>query len=299
MNTDHHYLVFGKSGQVATALAQLASSHHARLTFIDRSAIDLETLDTPDLVMRLIDQHQPHAILNAAAYTAVDKAEGEPEIAQKVNATAPDMMARACAHKDIPLVHVSTDFVFDGRASTPYLEDAPTQPISVYGKTKLAGERAITQSQCTYVILRTAWVFSNTGNNFVKTMLRLGAERDELTIVADQQGGPTPANAIANAMLLIADALIDAPEKSGIYHFSGQPKTSWADFARAIFSQAQLTTHVIDIPTSDYPTPAARPAWSVLNCQKIEKVFNIRTPSWHEALRETIHALKNNEKNRR
>lgn len=284
-------LVFGKSGQVSLALQRSAAQKGIPIKVIGSEDLDLATLSDTQLITDLIKTHDAHAILNAAAYTAVDQAESEPEKARAINAHAPNLMAKACAKAAIPLIHVSTDFVFDGSATTPYREDAPTGPVSVYGETKLEGEQAIIQSGGSFAIIRTAWVFSADGNNFVKTMLRLGAEREELTIIADQFGMPTPAGAIAEAMLTIANQLIASPEKSGIYHFAGDEKTNWAGFARAIFDEAGLATKVIDIPTEQYPTPAKRPAWSVLDCQKISQTFQIPSPSWRAALRDVIATL--------
>lgn len=284
-------LVFGKSGQVSLALQRSAAQKGIPIKVIGSEDLDLATLSDTQLITDLIKTHDAHAILNAAAYTAVDQAESEPEKARAINAHAPNLMAKACAKAAIPLIHVSTDFVFDGSATTPYREDAPTGPVSVYGETKLEGEQAIIQSGGSFVIIRTAWVFSADGNNFVKTMLRLGAEREELTIIADQFGMPTPAGAIAEAMLTIANQLIASPEKSGIYHFAGDEKTNWAGFARAIFDEAGLATKVIDIQTEQYPTPAKRPAWSVLDCQKISQTFQIPSPSWRAALRDVIATL--------
>ena len=284
-------LVFGKSGQVSLALQRSAAQKGIPIKVIGSEDLDLATLSDTQLITDLIKTHDAHAILNAAAYTAVDQAESEPEKARAINAHAPNLMAKACAKAAIPLIHVSTDFVFDGSATTPYREDAPTGPVSVYGETKLEGEQAIIQSGGSFAIIRTAWVFSADGNNFVKTMLRLGAEREELTIIADQFGMPTPAGAIAEAMLTIANQLIASPEKSGIYHFAGDEKTNWAGFARAIFDEAGLATKVIDIQTEQYPTPAKRPAWSVLDCQKISQTFQIPSPSWRAALRDVIATL--------
>lgn len=284
-------LVFGKSGQVSLALQRSAEQKGIPIKVIGSEDLDLATLSDTHIIADLIKTHGARAILNAAAYTAVDKAQSEPEKARAINAHAPNLMAKACAKASIPLIHVSTDFVFDGSATTPYREDAPTGPVSVYGETKLEGEQAIIQSGCSFAIIRTAWVFSADGNNFVKTMLRLGAEREELTIIADQFGMPTPAHAIAEAMLTIASQLIESPEKSGIYHFAGDEKTNWAGFARAIFDEAGFATKVIDIPTEQYPTPAKRPAWSVLDCSHILQTFQIPSPSWRAALRDVIATL--------
>ncbi len=285
-------LVFGKNGQVGTALQKVAPDYQIRLVLAGRNNLDLEKLTTPDPIIHLIDQHGVQAILNASAYTAVDKAENDQERAYAVNAKAPGYMAEACLARNIPLVHVSTDFVFDGSATAPYKENDPTGPLGVYGRTKLAGEDSVIQSGCTRAILRTSWVFSETGNNFVKTMLRVGAERDTMTVVADQHGIPTPAGAISIAMLSIATTLQNDPTRSGTYHFAGDEPTSWAGFARAIFEEAGMSTQVTDITTDQYPTAATRPSWSVLDCSRIRETFGIPQPSWRTALRHTIAQLK-------
>jgi dTDP-4-dehydrorhamnose reductase len=215
-------------------------------------------------------------VINAAAYTAVDRAEEEEALAHAINAEAPATMARACATLGIPLVHISTDYVFDGSGESPRSPDAPTAPINAYGRTKLAGEEAIRASGVLHAILRTSWVFSAHGNNFVKTMLRLSDTRDALGIVSDQIGGPTPASAIAAACAKIASEI----SKSGTYHFSGAPDTNWADFAREIFSQSNRDITVTGIATSDYPTPAKRPLNSRLDCASILTDFGIIKPSW-------------------
>ena len=285
-------LIFGKSGQVATSLVHQASAHGIVATSLGRDDFDLASLQDHRDILELIDAHQPKAIINAAAYTAVDKAESEPELADALNHKAPQNLALACKERGLPFLHISTDFVFDGLADRPYRESDPTGPVSIYGSSKLAGEKAAIAAGGCVAIMRTAWVFSATGGNFVKTMLRLGAERETLTVVADQFGGPTPADAIADALYIMAKQLIDAPEKDGIFHFAGAPQTHWADFARAIMEEAGLAANVTNITTADYPTPAARPAWSVLDCTKIEKTFGIKQPNWRDTLRETIQTLR-------
>lgn len=285
------FLIVGKSGQVSTALQACLRASETAFVVIDRDAVDLSTLDDKKAILDIINHHNGCAILNAAAHTAVDLAESEPDLAMAINGKAPGIMADACRDKNIPFVHVSTDFVFDGKATRPYTEDQPTAPLSVYGRTKLAGEEAVQQVGGASAILRTSWVFSETGKNFVKTMLRLGAERDMLTIVADQHGGPTPANAIAAAMITIAQSLSKSPEKRGIYHFSGIAPTSWAGFARAIMKQAKLGAEVTDITTDQFPTPATRPSYSVLDCSKIKETFGISQPDWKDGLTQTLKAL--------
>ena len=277
-------LIFGKTGQVAQELARRAPDAQ----FAGRETADLTD---PAACAALIRQLHPSAVINAAAYTAVDKAESDAATAQLVNADAPAAMAAACAELGIPFVHISTDYVFDGSGDTARAEDAPTAPLGVYGQTKLDGERAVQAAAGQYAIMRTSWVFSAHGNNFVKTMLRFGAERDRLTIVADQVGGPTPAAAIADACLSIAAQLVADPSKSGTYHFSGAPDVSWADFARAIFAEAGLAPEVVDIPTSAYPTPAKRPFNSRLDCAATKAVFGIDRPDWRAGLRDILDDL--------
>ncbi len=279
------FLVFGRTGQVAQALREAALPRKASLVAMGREAADLSI---PGAVAEAIAKHQPDVVMNAAAYTAVDQAETERELATAVNAAAPAEMAAAAAAIGAPFIHLSTDYVFDGTSDRPYVETDATGPLQVYGASKLAGEEAVSRAGGAYAILRTSWVFSPHGRNFVKTMLRLGAERPEISVVADQFGKPTPAAAIAAAMIKVALALRDDPARSGIYHFAGDNETNWADFARETFSAAGLSALVRDIATSDYPTPAKRPAYSTLNCAAIGSAFGVTPPDWRAALREVI-----------
>jgi len=276
-------LVFGKTGQVARELSRAAPD----AIFLGRDVADLTDAGT---CAEQITSHAPRAVINAAAYTAVDNAESDVETAHLVNATAPAAMAKACADLNIPFVHISTDYVFDGKGETSFSPDHPTAPLGIYGQTKLAGEEAI-RDVGTSVILRTSWVFSAHGDNFVKSMLRFGAERDEMGIVADQIGGPTPAAAIADAVLTIARAHIGSDTPGGTHHFAGAPDVSWADFAREIFRQADLSVNVTDIPTSDYPTPATRPLNSRLNCDSLETTYGISRPDWRRSLTQVLQEL--------
>ncbi|MFU1608441.1 dTDP-4-dehydrorhamnose reductase [Sulfitobacter pontiacus] len=272
-------LVFGHSGQVATELRAL-DGDDVQITALSRAEADLTA---PATCAAAINAHAPDAVINAAAYTAVDKAESDVETAQIINADAPAAMAQACAAHDIPFVSISTDYVFSGAGNTPWAPADPTDPQSVYGRTKRDGEVAIVKTGGRYAVLRTSWVVSAHGNNFVKTMLRLGAEREALTIVADQVGGPTSAAEITQACVSIAKTLVSDPEKSGIYHLSGAPDTSWADFARAIFDAANIPCAVTGIPSADYPTPAKRPLNSRLDCTTTEAAFGISRPDWRES----------------
>ncbi len=276
-------LVFGKTGQVALELARRVPD----AVFLGRAEADLSD---PAACAARIAEIRPQAVINAAAWTAVDRAETEEAAALVVNGEAPAAMARACAAALIPFVQISTDYVFDGTGTEPFAPDHPTAPLNAYGRTKLAGEDGVRAAGGVHAILRTSWVFSAHGNNFLKTMLRLGATREVLSVVGDQTGGPTPAGAIADACLQIAHRLRRAPETSGTYHFSGAPDVSWADFARAIMAGAGLACRIEDIPTSAWPTPAARPANSRLDCTSLS-VFGLDRPDWRAAVAQIIDEL--------
>lgn len=277
-------LVFGKSGQVATELARrLPSGVTAR--FLGRDEADL--MHPAACAARIGDCD---AVINAAAWTAVDKAEAEEAAATVVNGDAPAAMARVCAAVDLPFLHISTDYVFDGAGDRPFRPDDPTGPLGAYGRSKLAGEIGVRAAGGRHLILRTSWVVSAHGANFVKTMLRLGAERDRLTVVADQIGGPTPAAAIADALLSVARAMVSGAS-GGTHHFSGAPETSWAGFAREIMARARLDCAIADIPTSAYPTPARRPANSRLDCSAFEAEFGISRPDWRAGLDDILREL--------
>ena len=281
-------LVIGRSGQLATELQARADSA-LEITALPRETVDLTD---PESAARAIQESEADAVINAAAYTAVDKAESEEETARLVNAAAPAAMARAAAERGLPFLHVSTDYVFAGDGTAAWKPDDPTGPLGVYGRTKLEGEDGVRAAGGTHAILRTSWVFSAHGANFVKTMLRLGRERERLTVVADQIGGPTSAADIADTLIIMARGLIADPGKSGTYHFSGAPDVSWADFAREIFSQAGLTVEVAAIPTSAYPTPARRPANSRLDCSSLTAGFGIPRPDWRQGLAAVLKQLE-------
>ena len=278
-------LIFGQTGQVARELAQLAPD----AVVLGRAQADLSD---PDACAAAIHRHAPSAVINAAAYTAVDRAESEEELATTINGHAPAAMARACAALGIPFVQISTDYVFDGAGGTPFSPDHPPAPLNAYGRSKLVGEQGVIAAGGVYAILRTSWVFSVHGNNFVKTMLRLGADRDNLSVVADQIGGPTPADAIARACLDIAAQLRNAPDKSGTYHFAGTPPTSWAEFARTIMAMAALDCQITDIPSTAYPTPSNRPLNSRLDCSALRTEFGIIAPDWQGGLARVLDQLK-------
>ncbi|MEX5728049.1 dTDP-4-dehydrorhamnose reductase [Rhodovulum iodosum] len=277
-------LIFGKTGQVATELARRAPG----AVFLGRE--DAALTDAAACAARIAGSGAD-AVINAAAYTAVDKAEEDEATALAVNGTAPAAMARAAADKGIPLLHISTDYVFDGSGDTPWTPDAPTAPLGAYGRTKLAGEEGVRAAGGRHAILRTSWVVSAHGGNFLKTMLRLSETREALNVVADQVGGPTPAGAIADALLRMALALHRGEAEGGTYHFSGAPDVSWADFAREIFAQAGRDVTVTDIPASAYPTPAARPANSRLDCTTLMRDFGIARPDWRQGLAEILKKL--------
>ncbi|MEM0946421.1 MAG: dTDP-4-dehydrorhamnose reductase [Pseudomonadota bacterium] len=277
-------LVFGRTGQVARELARRAPD----AVFAGRQDADLAH---PERCAALIRAQRPAAVINAAAWTAVDAAEENRDAAFAVNAAAPGAMAAAAAELGIPFVHISTDYVFDGSGEAPFHPDATTAPLGVYGASKLAGEDAVRAAGGTHVILRTSWVFSAHGENFVKTMLSLAQTRETLGIVADQTGGPTPAADIASACLEIASSLARRPDLSGVYHFAGAPVTSWAGFARAIFQASGRPMTVSDIETADYPTPAARPLNSRLDCARTEAAFGIKPPDWRAGLQSVLSEL--------
>ena len=268
-------LVFGETGQVAREIAR-----RAPVTALGRDAADLSD---PEACAAAILASDAEAVINAAAYTAVDRAEEEETLATAINAAAPAAMARAAAAKGVPFLHVSTDYVFDGSGETPWRPSDPTGPLGAYGRSKLAGEIGVRAAGGRHAILRTSWVFSAHGANFVRTMLRLGRRRDALRVVDDQTGGPTAAGDIADALLTMARALHDGAP-GGTYHFAGAPDVTWAGFAREIFARAGLDVAVTGIPSSDYPTPARRPANSRLDCSTLEADFGIPRPDWRKSL---------------
>ncbi len=277
-------LVFGQSGQVASELARFDG-----VTCLSRAQADLSD---PGACAQVIADCAADVIINAAAYTAVDKAEEEEDQATVVNGLAVTAMALTAAERGIPFLHISTDYVFDGTGTQPWKPDDAVAPINAYGRSKLLGEEGVQRAGGDYAILRTSWVVSAHGNNFVKTMRRLGAERDALSIVADQIGGPTAAADIADALMTMARAFHAGKGRSGIYHFSGAPDVSWADFATEIFRQCNLDVAVTGIPTSAYPTPAKRPFNSRLDCTGLEEKFGIKRPDWRRSLQQIITQLE-------
>jgi dTDP-4-dehydrorhamnose reductase len=279
-------LVFGETGQVARELIRRAPSG-VTVSALGRDRADLSDPSTCALA---IDRAGADAVINAAAWTAVDKAEAEEAEATVVNGDAPTAMARASATLGVPFLHVSTDYVFDGAGDQPFAPDHPTAPLGAYGRSKLAGEIGVRAAGGKHLILRTSWVVSAHGTNFVKTMLRMGRERESLNVVADQIGGPTPAAAIADALFTAARAMAGGVA-GGTHHFAGTPDTSWAGFAREIMARAGLGCTVNDIPSSAYPTPAKRPLNSRLDCTSLQTAFGIARPDWRTGLDDILREL--------
>ena len=285
-------LLFGGNGQVGHELRRslralgdvVVTTRSGQLR--EGARCEVADFDRPDSLAELVERVAPAIVVNAAAYTAVDKAEDDVDAAFRTNAEAPGVLARACALRDIPFVHYSTDYVFDGQGSRPYREDDPTAPLGVYGASKLAGEDAVRSAGGRHLILRTAWVYGRHGHNFMKTMLRLGADRGELRVVADQIGSPTPARLIAD----VTAGLLQRPDAEGTFHLTAAGQTSWHGFAAAIFEESVArgliarAPRVLPITTADYPTRARRPAYSCLDVGKLERVLARRIPSWRAGL---------------
>ena len=289
-------LLLGGNGQVGRELQRsLATVGELIVATRDGEGADVVgDLDQPQSLMTLIDTIAPDVVVNAAAYTAVDNAETDIDAAWRINAEAPAAIAAACKAVDALLVHYSTDYVFDGQATRPYLEDDATAPLGSYGASKLAGEQVIRDSGARHVVLRTAWVYAAHGKNFLQTMLRLAPERDELRVVADQYGAPTPAAWIADATTALLRHGIAA---SGTWHLTARGETNWHGFANAIMDEAhvvgllQRKPAVLPITTAEYPTPAHRPAYSVLDTTRLQQDFGIEPPEWREGLKQTLREL--------
>ena len=282
-------LVSGANGQLGWEIAQAAKLFpNFEFVFVDRNAMDLSN---PNELLSIVELFAPDAIINTAAYTAVDKAETENELAHTINAEAVATLARIAKQKNIPFITFSTDYVFNGNATSPYLTDTQLAPVNFYGKTKADGEQmAIAENENT-IIIRTSWVFSSHGNNFVKTMMRLMKERDALNIVGDQKGRPTYAKDLANATIQILIALNEGKNIRGIYHYANTGETTWFAFAEKIKALAGLECDLKAITSDQFPTPAKRPNYSVLDTQKIEKDLGIEIPSWENALKQCIDQL--------
>ncbi|MDE0590917.1 dTDP-4-dehydrorhamnose reductase [Halocynthiibacter sp. C4] len=275
-------LVFGKNGQVARELNKFDKAH-----CIGRDEVNLERPEESEGIIR---QLRPVAVINAAAYTNVDTAETEQRKAVLINSEAPRIMAKTCASLGIPFVHISTDYVFSGEGHLPWRPGDETDPVNAYGRSKREGELGVLNAGGRSAVLRTSWVFSSYGTNFVKTMLRLGKERDEVLVVADQFGGPTPATEIAKTcMQLVAHLEADA-SAAGIYHFAGTPTTTWAEFAEAIFAKAHIECMVTEVQSRDYPTVAKRPLNSRLCCENLSDL-GVAQPDWRGGLTQVIDEM--------
>ncbi len=285
-------LVTAAQGQVGHALTTLAKTSTFDLLSLSRQQLDIADLLS---VQAAIEQYKPDVLVNAAAYTAVDKAEADQATAYAVNETGSTHLAQACQHAGIPLIHISTDYVYCGEQKVPYIEGNVTDPLNVYGASKLAGDNAIAAILDEHIILRTSWVFGQHGNNFVKTMLRLGKERDELGVIDDQYGCPTAAEDIAETIFRLCESIQSGKASWGLYHYCGQPATSWYGFASHIFDRAKtlgfdLAVTVKPITTQDYPTPAKRPKSTLMDCGKIKTRYNIDQPDWRGRLDAIIYA---------
>lgn len=281
------FLVTGANGQVGHCLVKQLQAKGADVLGVDRDQLDITDKTAVENCFKF---YQPDVVINAAAHTAVDRAENEVALSEAINVQGPRYLAEAACKQGAMILHISTDYVFDGEGTHAYKENDATAPQGVYGRTKLAGEQAVLAANPKAIVLRTAWVFGKHGNNFVKTMLRLGKERDTLGVVSDQFGGPTYAGDIAAALIEIAEQLLRGSSAYGVYHFTGYPYVSWYEFAEAIFAQAEKANilekrpQVNPIKTSDYPTPAKRPANSRLDLSKIQAVFGIQPSDWQAAL---------------
>jgi dTDP-4-dehydrorhamnose reductase len=287
-------LLLGAGGQLGLQLKQTLTDK-VELTALARTELDFTDANA---IRSAIRSANPEIVINAAAYTAVDKAESEPEQALLVNAVAPGVIAEELVKTGGWLIHYSTDYVFDGSGTKPWIETDPTGPLGVYGQTKLDGELAIASTGCKHVILRTSWVYATEGRNFLHTMLRLGCEREQLKVVDDQIGAPTTAEALTEATLAVLRCLNgDAPEVTGVYHLACAGETSWCGFAKAIFAEfasKQRPPEVLPIPTEAYPTPAKRPHNSRLNCGKFTRQFGFQMPSWQDALHQVAQSMQSN-----
>ena len=287
-------LITGSNGQLGSEIKELASDYE-NLECIFRDLPELDICDTETLTTIISDQHI-NAVINCAAYTAVDKAEEEEQIAQKVNSEGVLNLVDALKKVDGKLIHISTDYVFDGNHSQPYKESDPVSPIGVYGETKRAGELAVLNSSIDSIVIRTSWLYSVYGNNFVKTMLRLGNQKKSIQVVSDQKGTPTFAKDLAKTCLdILSNAgSTNISKKGSLYHYSNEGVTSWYDFARAIMEISNIDCNVIPIETKDYPTQARRPLYSVLDKSKITSDFKVTIPHWRDSLTNCIKKINHN-----
>lgn len=285
-------LQFGATGQLGRALLSRAPAAGVEITALSRMEADLAD---PGAAARAVAAHDADLAVIAAAYTAVDAAESEEALARRINAEAAGEIAQACAQRGLKLVYVSTDYVFSGEGGRAWREDDPVAPQNAYGRTKAAGEQAVLDASPKALVLRTSWVFSPWGRNFVRTMLRLGAEQDEVAVVSDQTGRPTSALDLADTILTLAPRLVAGDGPSGVLHFANDGATDWAGFARGVFAEAEARgmpgARVRDIATADYPTPARRPANSVLDTSRIEHDWGITPRPWRQALAEVMDII--------
>lgn len=273
-------LVTGANGQLGMELRKQGFTALDEVFYTDAEELDITDKTAVECFVK---EHEIDTIINCAAYTAVDRAEEEPELAARINTEAVAHLADVAEKYDCLLIHISTDYVFDGTGEEPYTEKSKTSPESVYGKTKLAGERAVRKSGCCYIIIRTAWLYSVHGHNFVKTILRLADERPEISVVSDQIGTPTYAGDLAKAIVSIMDN-DNRADYEGIYHFSNEGVCSWFDFAEEIVRLGKKSCKVVPVTTAEYPSPTKRPAYSVLDKTKIKRTFDLEIPDWKEAL---------------
>ena len=287
-------LITGSNGQLGSEIKELASDYE-NLECIFRDLPELDICDTETLTTIISDQHI-NAVINCAAYTAVDKAEEEEQIAQKVNSEGVLNLVDALKKVDGKLIHISTDYVFDGNHSQPYKESDPVSPIGVYGETKRAGELAVLNSSIDSIVIRTSWLYSVYGNNFVKTMLRLGNQKKSIQVVSDQKGTPTFAKDLAKTCLdILSNAgSTNISTKGSLYHYSNEGVTSWYDFAKAIMVISNIDCNIIPIETKDYPTQAVRPLYSVLDKSKITSDFKVTIPHWRDSLTNCIKKINHN-----
>ncbi|MCQ8184171.1 dTDP-4-dehydrorhamnose reductase [Parvularcula maris] len=288
-------LVAGRSGQVAQSLAEAAADRPGmELVCLGRPDLDIADLDS---VKKAFAAHAPDLVINAAAYTAVDQAETDRDEAYAGNEGGPKNLAEAASAAGVPLFHISTDYVFDGEGTEPYEETDPVSPLGVYGSSKLAGEEAVLKAHEQAAIFRTAWVYGVYGKNFLKTMLRLAADRDELGVVADQRGAPTSSHDIAKGLLDVAEAWLGGKVERGIYHMTAGGEAVWADFAEAIFEESAAqggpSATIRRIPSSEFPTPAKRPSYSVLSSDKLAATYDVRLPHWRDRVAPIVARVLN------
>ena len=277
-------LLFGSTGQVGSEIKKICNAIEVTREIAD--------LIEPSNCIRIIENTDANIIINAAAYTSVDKAESEEFLANIVNGESPTVMAKAASKKNIPIIHISTDYVFDGKGKQRWNTNDKTEPLNAYGRSKLLGERGVQASNANYVILRTSWVFSSHGSNFVKTMLALSKQQNQLKIVADQIGGPTSAHSIAQTCIKIAKALLKGEKVSGVYHFSGSKDTTWAQFAQEIFKQLEIKVKINEISSDEFLTRALRPKNTRLDCNSLRERFGIDQSNWKKELHQVLKDLK-------